>query len=281
MPRSRRPVRSVATWLFRFGPLALLVLATVVVAVTSAVTAPRRPSVPAAHELGLRSSPGTTASVPTSTTTTLPTGSQGVSPVAWAGMMNGLQLGPDSVSCPSPTLCVFTGRPTEFLGQTQRVVSVSTGPFVPGRTITGHVTHFPQAVSEDDIYGPWYVSCPSTTLCVMSSPDTLYATSSPGTGSWVPQLQAPSGQEFGEVSCAGITFCAVILGNDILLSRSPLSGADTWLKSPMMDITEIDAAVSVLSCPSPRLCVAGGTGGFVGGWIEASTDPGGGPTAWS
>jgi hypothetical protein len=197
-------------------------------------------------------------------------------------MENGLELGPDSVSCPSTTLCVFTGRATQFAGQQERAVAVSTGPFVPGRQVTGRLTDLPLAIGEDDTFGPWYVSCPSTTACIMSSPDALYATTSPLTGPWVIQLTAPSGEEFGDISCAGITFCAVILGRDILISRSPLGGAGTWSRSNLMDVPpDEDEGVSVLSCPSPELCVAGGSGGFIGGWIEESSDPGGGAGAWS
>jgi hypothetical protein len=261
----------------RFGPLALLLVGTVAAAVTSVAATPR--STPPATTKR-PSHPGTVVTAaPAVTTTSIPFEASPESSEPWSTMRNDLDVGPESVACPSTTLCVFTGQATQFAGQQQRAVSASSGPFVPDGKIAGHFIDLPQAVSEEDISGPWYVACPSTTACIMSSPDALYATASPATGPWTVQLTAPSGEQFGDVSCAGTTFCAVLLGNDILISRSPLGGAGTWTSSGLPLLA--DDGVGVLSCPSPQLCVAGGSSGIVGGWIEASTDPGGGAQAWS
>ena len=273
---SRAPRHSFASGPLRFGPLALLLVGTIAAAVTSVEKAPRSSPAGTTKRLSYPSTTVTTEPVTTTTSTSRPNGSPS-SPVPWAAMVNGLDLSPESVSCPSTTLCVFTGGATQFAGQQERAVSASTGPFAPGRTITGHLIDLPQAT----VFGRWYVSCPSTTVCLMSSPDTLYATTSPRTGPWTSQLTAPLGSEFSDVSCVGTTFCAVILGNDILISRSPLGGAGTWTTSGLPQLSDQGAGVGVLSCPSPQLCVAGGSSGTVGGWIEVSTDPDGGSQAWS
>jgi hypothetical protein len=283
MARSRASGSFVVGGPLRFGPLVLLLVATVAAAVTSVTTARPRSS-PVAHSSAVRSPAATTmpvASTSTTTSTTPPSSLPDSAPVEWLGMTNDLELNPDSVACPSTTLCVFTGSATQFVGQQERAYAVSTGPFVPGAKITGHLTDLPQDDSEEDTDGPWYVVCPSSTACLMSSPDAIFATTSPRTGPWVTELTAPAGEGFGDISCAGTTFCAVLLGNDILISRNPLGGEGTWSTTGLMDGASDEEGVGALSCPSPQFCVAGGSAGETGGFIEESTDPGGGPGAWS
>ncbi len=262
----------------RFGPFALLLLGAVVAAGTGCETASRSSPVGLSHTSTTVTTEPVTST--TTTSTSIPEGSSS-SPVAWAAIVNDLDVNADSVSCPSTTLCVFTGEATQFYGQRERAVAASTGPFVPGRSITGHLIDLPQTTGNNDFFGPWFVTCPRTTLCLVSSPDSIYATASPLTGPWTIQLAAPPGAGFSDVSCAGTTFCAVILGSHILISKSPLGGASTWATSGLPQISDQGAWLDALSCPSPQLCVAGGSSGTVGGWIETSTDPAGGSQAWS
>lgn len=270
------PGRRLAAGPLRFGPLAFLLLATTAAAVISVESAPRRSPV----GTGIMSPWGTTRPFSTSatTTTSTPTGSPGAQAVAWADMVNGLNLAPDTVSCPSATLCVFAGAANQFAGQQQHAVSVSTGPFTPGRKVTGLLSYFPQPPNDDAFYGWWYVTCPSTTLCVISSPQGIYATGSPLSGHWVLEVAATSMVGFGAVSCPTVSFCAVAAGNEVFISTAPLDGSSAW--SPTQVTQGTEGGVSAISCPSPRFCVAGGSAGFVGGWMEVSTDPGGGPNAW-
>ncbi len=188
-------------------------------------------------------------------------------------MLNGLDLAPATMSCPSTTLCVFTGGTPSTPGHFEQGISVSTGPFTPGGKIIGQLTAFAGTNSES------YVSCPSTTLCVLSTETSLYATVTPVTGPWTLELAAQPQGVLAGVSCASVTFCAVAthVGN-VLIATDPLGGAGAWVST---DVTKGSADLFTISCPSPRFCVAGGSYGEIGGWIATSTDPGGGSGAWS
>lgn len=188
--------------------------------------------------------------------------------------MDGLNLDPAVVSCPSTNLCVFTGGTPSPTGGFEQGVSVSTGPFTAGTRVTGRLTAFPGLNVQSD------VSCPSTALCVLSTAAALYATTSPVTGPWVLQRSAPSGDDFAGVSCANISFCAVVTqGGEVVTSTDPVGGAGAWTRTA---VAEGSASLLAISCPTPQLCVAGGEYmDGLSGWIGASTDPGRGSSAWS
>ena len=277
MFRDRTPDRRLAPAVWRFAPLSLLLAATVAAAVTSAVTAPHIPRARTTtdphHSVGTPAAPVPT--VPMATT--------------WVPMVSGLGFFADSVSCASITLCVFAGGSAgsgHYLA-----VSASKGPFRAGQKITGHSTVF------DHVVDPFmatpqqavpHLSCPSAEMCLLLTPQTLYATGSPLTGPWVQELSASGIGYFSGISCASTTFCAVtevIHGadaretvNNVLISTSPLGGAGTWSASQIVKGWEY---VSAISCPSPNLCVAGINYSYIGGGIEVSTNPMGGPAAWS
>jgi peptidylprolyl isomerase len=204
-------------------------------------------------------------------------------------MTNGLQVSPQTVACPSTTLCVFAGEST-----TSKTVAVeaSQGPFTPGGRVVGHPVTIPQAF--DDSWGNWadpHLSCPSVTLCVLSTPDANYATSSPLTGPWVLEL-ADSSDISGDITCPDVDFCAAILfPNGVMISTQPLGGARTWSRTELDSQDNVcskvgcsnDVSLSAIACPSPRLCIVGGNRGGSGGesWIETSSDPIGGSSTWS
>jgi hypothetical protein len=243
----------------RFGPLALLLVVTVAAAVVGIANAPSAESI--AHH-------------PASTATTTPTGPAKAPAVAWSRLVDGLNLDPAVVSCPSTTLCVFTGGTPAPTGGFEQGVSVSTGPFVSGARVTGRLTALPGLNVQS------YVSCPTTALCVLSTAAALYATTSPVTGPWVRQLSAPTGDNFAAVSCASTSFCAVVTeGGDVLTSTDPMGGPAAWARTP---VAEGSASLLAISCPTPQLCVVGGEyKDGLSGWIGASTSPRGGSSSWS
>jgi FKBP-type peptidyl-prolyl cis-trans isomerase len=231
----------------------------------------------------------------TPVTTPLPPAPAGAPAVLWSAMTNGLQLSAETVACPSTTLCVFAGDPTAP-GATTLAVAASTGPFTPGARITGHLVDIPQPADPNiGSYAGAHLSCPSVTLCVLLTPGAVYATTSPLTGPWVPEL-AVSGPDdrLRGISCPDVGFCAAVMvdtpdatatdpGNptsDVLISTQPLGGATTWSRTEVTQESD-DVALSTIACPSSRLCVVGGSDGEVGSWIETSTDPTGGSSAWS
>ncbi len=122
----------------------------------------------------------------------------------------------------------------------------------------------------------------------------VYATTSPLTGPWVPELSVTGPDRLRGISCPAINFCAMVLsdisdatsadpGNatsDVLTSTQPLGGATTWSRTEITQESD-NVALSTIACPSSRLCVAGGGYGEVGSWIETSSDPMGGSSAWS
>jgi peptidylprolyl isomerase len=250
-----------------------------------------------AHGLSSAAFAGTvslTAS-PTPVTIPLPAAPAGAPAVLWSAMTNGLQLSAETVACPSTTLCVFAGDPTGP-GATTLAVAASTGPFTPGVRITGHLIDIPQPADPNiGSYAGAHLSCPSVTLCVLLTPGAIYATTSPLTGPWVPELAvAGPDDRLSGISCPDSDFCAALMvhtpdatatdpgnpTNDVLISTQPLGGATTWSRTEITQQND-DVALRTIACPSSRLCVVGGGYGEVGSWIETSSGPTGGSSAWS
>ena len=113
-------------------------------------------------------------------------------------------------------------------------------------------------------------SCPTPSLCVLVQGDPAYtaSTGAPATGPWSQASVAPS--DLHSVSCPTTTLC-VGVGNGDAVSTNPAGGV--W------EPESIDAlgTPSSVACPSASLCVAADSTGH----ILTSTDPAGGPAAWS
>jgi peptidylprolyl isomerase len=250
-----------------------------------------------AHGLASATFEGTISLTPSPVpvTTPLPPAPTGAPAVLWSAMTNGLQLAAETVACPSTTLCVFAGDSTET-GAKTFAVAASTGPFTPGGRIVGRLIDIPQPADPNiGSYAGAHLSCPSVTLCVLLTPEAIYATTSPLTGPWVPELAvAGPDDRLSGISCPDVDFCAVVLvhtpdatasnpgklTSDVLTSTQPLGGATTWSRTEITQESD-DVALRTIACPSSRLCVAAGDYGEVGSWIETSSDPTGGSSAWS
>jgi hypothetical protein len=103
---------------------------------------------------------------------------------------------------------------------------------------------------------------------VLSSVDGVYVTTDPTAAHWTLAVAPSAAYGFGQVSCPTVSLCAVAVGSGVIVSASPAGGSSAW------SYIRIGPLGQAISCPSPELCVAGGSGNeTVGGWIETSTDP--------
>lgn len=199
---------------------------------------------------------------------TNPGSAPGTPMVTWSTMGNDLGLNLTDVSCPSENLCLFAGDISPpNPGEEVPAVAVSTGQFTPHGSVVGTTTTFPPDANPSTSWS--FVACAGPTLCVLSSADGVYATTDPTTAHWTREVVPTSGYFFGQVSCPTVSFCAVATGAGVLVSGSPSGGSSAWVH-----IRLTAPGLSSISCPSPRLCVAGGSSDTtVGGFIESSTDP--------
>jgi hypothetical protein len=217
----------------RLMPVTILAVATLIAGCGGASQGPARVS--ASTNALPSSTPITNGSDRTATTSTQPPGTSttavpnlpGVPAATWSDMTSGLKLTPTVVDCASTTLCVFTG--TSVSNPDQSAVAVSVGPFQPGAKVTGNFTTLPTGIG-----APIYVSCPTSTLCVLSAHGAILTSTSPLSGNWVQQVVAPPGQPFAGVSCPTVTFCAVVtIYGEVETSDAPTDGPSAWVRTTL------------------------------------------------
>ena len=181
------------------------------------------------------------------------------------------------LSCPSESFCAAVDDGGYFLGSTGPAVGPAWRPVrMPDR-------------------GADAVSCPSASLCVVGDGDgSVQVSTDPlgGPSSWtvLPLFPAPSGGDawpVTSVSCPSRSFCVAIgygLGCGppahgcwpfppayVATSSDPNGGRPAWHVTTLKE-----TVLSVVSCPSPSLCVAGGPANT----LLTSTDPSGEASAW-
>ena len=225
---------------------------------------------------------------------------------AGQGEINGL-------SCPSLQLCVVADNGGEVLTATNPASNPSTWTTTPVGGVTpitaldcptaslcvggdaqGHIltstdpANGPAAwrlSSVDSLNSSFSVDCPDAELCVGadSAGDLLISTDPTGGSAAWSQLSL-SGITIGAVACQSASFCLAIgISGQVLASTDPTGGASAWTVTG----ATLPANVTVLSCPSVSLCIAGGSvldgdGDPTGNsWLATSTDPTGGTSAWT
>lgn len=200
-----------------------------------------------------------------------------------------------SVSCPSVGLCVA--------GDSNGDILTFTAPTDPARTWTNGNVLPPLTVceggpngsngcyqSDQPIEG---ISCPSSSLCVGVSSSgvsssRLLTSSDPAAGAkaWraFDAISLPSLGDLSGVSCPSASLCVVVGGSGVATSTSPAGGLSTWKAYSVVLPDDYYATspprpdfLDAVSCPSASLCVAVDNRGNV----LASTDPTGGPGAWT
>jgi len=140
------------------------------------------------------------------------------------------------------------------------------------------------------------ISCPSSSLCVaVDIVGNVVTSSNPadGRGVWivahvdgsncfVSETEAPC--YLSSVSCPTVDLCvAVDESGNVVTSTKPGGGAAAW------KVTNLNGGVmygphsmhSSVSCPTGRFCVGLGNDDEARGFEISSTDPTGGPTAWT
>jgi hypothetical protein len=168
--------------------------------------------------------------------------------------------------------------------------------FVPASATAGwEETQLPGAAGKVYLLG---VDCPSKELCVAVGTNNLIASSTnptEGAGDWKyvhagegpwPQTEewpteAISGRQIQSISCPSVELCvAVTSQGNIYSSTNPTGPASAW-KVSQVDEEGHNTHLFGVSCPSVSLCVAVSGRRLDQGKILTSTDPHGGPSAWS
>jgi hypothetical protein len=167
----------------------------------------------------------------------------------------------NSVTCPSTSLCVAVDADGNALATT---APASSTPWRINAIDSGNSLNT--------------VSCPSAAECVAgdSAGDILSSASAPvGTGWQTTPLSG--GHGIDGVSCPSAGLCvAVDGGGSALVSGAPTStSASAWSFTQLTDGP--GQGLDAISCPTAGLCVAVDGGGQV----DTSTDPTGGPLAWT
>jgi hypothetical protein len=163
----------------------------------------------------------------------------------------------DAVACPSADECFAVDDGGEVLW--------STTAFGGGSW---------QSVRVDGSGALVDISCPTTAFCVAVDAAGHAFVSTDPTGpaaSW--SVVALPGAD--RISCPTTSFCAAMGAGWIYTSTSPDGGAGSW--SSGFQLYQPRYGVSALSCASASLCVAVDDDGNV----VSSSDPTGGPSAWT
>jgi hypothetical protein len=146
--------------------------------------------------------------------------------------------------------------------------------------------------------GNWLsaISCPSSSLCVaVDIVGNVVTSSNPtgGSGAWkvahvdgssciVSETGAPC--FLSSVSCPSVDLCvAADESGNVVTSTKPTGGAAAWKVTNLNNGGLYDpySLHSGVSCPTSRLCFGVGNDSEARGFEISSTDPTGGPTAWT
>jgi hypothetical protein len=135
------------------------------------------------------------------------------------------------------------------------------------------------------------MACPSVSLCVGFDGGTgnVIASTDPadGAAAWtVSQVESGSNGGVG-MACPSVRLCVAFdSAGNVITSTDPAGGANAWTVAHV-DTTDpacgshesstCPGAIMALACPSASLCVGVDSNGY----ILTSTDPAGGPAAWT
>jgi hypothetical protein len=219
---------------------------------------------------------------------------------------NGLK----AVSCPSPSLCIAVDfdsvitstNPTGGAGAWKRV-RLTSDAYAAFDDVSCASVSFcvavggPLAVTQDPTGGAsaWKIggglgvsrlACPSPAMCVgtdfFGQRGTVLTTTSPNRvdrdWTWT-LLEAANG--LGPIHCQSTSLCVAfddagnVVTTNSLTPGAPWTAVHLWA-GPYSDDTGLRDEVTALSCPTPSLCVASNTSGYV----FKSTNPKGGRGAW-
>jgi hypothetical protein len=176
----------------------------------------------------------------------------------------------NDISCPSASECVAT----DMAGN---IVATSDPGGGPGAWTVHHVAAVPVGVPAAAPLGVTGISCASASFCLALEPigpfnpaGGVLVSNAPTSGQWT---RTPIPNNPYAISCPTISLCvAAGQSNTIEVSTAPGSGA--WTS----DTVSGAGSLSSISCPTATFCVAAGNDA---GHALVSTDPTGGPTAWT
>jgi hypothetical protein len=162
-----------------------------------------------------------------------------------------------SLACPNPHLCA-AGIETN---RDQAEVLVSTRPTNPRGW---HVAKTTQPLAELVLSVPALscpsarfaggpTSCPSPTLCVTVSKQSIAATSTPTNGgSWLPAVAEPAGANLTGVACPTVTLCVASDDQGAVLTSTDPASDTSWARATI----DPGHALNGVACGSATACVA-------------------------
>jgi hypothetical protein len=151
----------------------------------------------------------------------------------------------NSISCPSPNLCVAADSNDNVL--------TATDPL-------GGASAWTRTRINQSMFGLSAVSCPSVSLCLLvDQGGDVFRSATPagGIAAWE-QAQRPS-DSFSTIACPDVTFCALAGLNNVYGLSTPATSL-AGLATAAIDATNY---VNALACPSTALCLAGDSAGNV------------------
>lgn len=120
--------------------------------------------------------------------------------------------------------------------------------------------------------GPISVSCPAISFCAAIDGSGYVVTSVDPAGGAASWTSFPVASALSGISCPSPSLCVAVGPADVATSTNPISRG-SWTAAPI----DTQNPLTAVSCPSASLCVAVGAHGT----IATSTDPTGGPAAWT
>ena len=135
-----------------------------------------------------------------------------------------------------------------------------------------------------DTYIPYGMSCPTASFCVaVDNGGGVYTSTNPtgGAGEWSPRTDIIESGGLYSISCPSASLCvAGDFDGNIYTSTNPTGGAGAW--SGPINIAG-DNILTSISCPSASFCAVVDDDYIWddGGNVYTSTNPTGGPGAWS
>jgi hypothetical protein len=121
------------------------------------------------------------------------------------------------------------------------------------------------------------IACPSASLCVAGDQaGNILSSTNPTAGANAWSSAGVLTDSSGGVSCASMSLCAAVGSSSVVTATDPSAGASAWTTATLNGYPSL----SVISCPSVSLCVAGGGGPTIL-TILTSTDPTGGASTWT
>ena len=196
------------------------------------------------------------------------------------GLLDDVVLSSDGVSAAHTQIVYPAGSLSNALTQISCAPASSTCVTIDGAF--GHVfgstdpSGGRQAWTEESflqVEGLAAISCPSSTLCLGLTGNSIYTTNNPavGTSGWTSTPLPDTDSYVNDVSCPSVNLCVATDGDGSVLTSTNPTG--TWSAAKI----DGDRSINSIFCSTQPVCFVVDSAGTV----LSSTDPTGGASAWS